>query len=819
MVAELSRPLHTHTQPHTQRYPPAPPPLPPHQPPHALSPPPLPRCVHHTADKAKGIAGLLPETVCPAEGGGEKPLDQVVVGELLIVKSGTCMPVDGTVVSGSSSVDESMLTGESFPVLKHEGDSVCAGTTNQSGVLIVRADKVSSDCTASALSQLVSFAQTAGGNRELLLERFAKVYTLTVLVSSLLLALVPMLPPNACEWSQDDYEQHLSCVSRGPPAASQVGLTIEDAQHSQSLHGSALLNETAHEAMHMHRKFSADLCDWWLRRALALIVISCPCSLIVAMPVTYACGVSALARWGVLVKSTKQMELLARMRTLAIDKTGTLTEGRFRLQRMTLGAAAGSTERLMRLASGVQSLSSHPIAAAFLDFSQSLGVQSPPTSDFELLEGEGVTGVVDGVRVHVGNDLLARRIVGEYAARKEAAEAAEAARLAAAERAAAAAHSASPPRTPQLEPIGERQNSTEERGGVGGPRESSTTSPRSSPRAAGGGAPRENPSDVADATGASSHGQAAESQTGLAGPEHVHGPECLNGGCGRLKKRGLQLDSQTVARWRRTGSCVLWVILDGQVAGACELSDTIRGETVNAIRALNILEVNAIMLTGDCAETAEAIRLAAGLHEARAGMKPKEKLEAIKEMQRHSVVGMMGDGVNDGPALAIADVGVAMGPQGSAMASQASGVVLMTNDLRRLADAIYAARLCTRTMLFSVIGAISLKIVPLVVMFTVDNNKLPIVTAVGSDMAGMALVLLMAIRLMRIKPRFAISACASSNSSLTGPEVKGDLETKSTHSAGSQRSQFSVQRLDGANAQAAPTGASGNQRGRPQMSL
>ena len=127
------------------------------------------------------------------------------------------------------------------------------------------------------------------------------------------------------------------------------------------------------------------------------------------MPVTYACGVAALAKLAILVKRGSQLELLARLRTIAVDKTGTLTEGRFRLQELKLAAEyesehAGGTERVIRLASAVEALSSHPIAAAFLEFASSLGVEPPPASDFELLEGEGVRAIVDGVHVHVGSD-------------------------------------------------------------------------------------------------------------------------------------------------------------------------------------------------------------------------------------------------------------------------------------------------------------------------------------------------------------------------------------------------------------------------------
>ncbi|MGB0213808.1 MAG: hypothetical protein ACPGE9_16635, partial [Algiphilus sp.] len=156
-------------------------------------------------------------------------------------------------------------------------------------------------------------------------------------------------------------------------------------------------------------------CVWWVRRALALVVISCPCSLIVAVPLTNACAVSALACWGVLVKSATQLELLARMGHLAFDKTGTLTEGRFRLRKVMLNEAhSGGADmtRVMELAAAAEKNSSHPIAAAFLEYAVELGVDPPPAPHFELIEGEGLRSVVGdggdgGVVVHVGNERLA----------------------------------------------------------------------------------------------------------------------------------------------------------------------------------------------------------------------------------------------------------------------------------------------------------------------------------------------------------------------------------------------------------------------------
>lgn len=205
---------------------------------------------------------------------------------------------------------------------------------------------------------------------------------------------------------------------------------------------------------------------------------------------------------------------------------------------------------------------------------------------------------------------------------------------------------------------------------------------------------------------------------------------------------------------------MLWILIDGKIGGVCQLSDRIRTDSIKAVAALQSLGVEVTMLTGDAEAHAQSVRAVVGIGEARAGMKPKDKLAAITELRLSRVVGMVGDGVNDGPALAAADVGVAMGVAGTAMAAEAAGVVLMTNDLRKIPDAIVGARRCCQVMQRSVVVALALKIVPLVVMFAVDGHGFLTATAVGSDVLGIVFVLSQAAALLGIRPRFAASACS-----------------------------------------------------------
>lgn len=190
------------------------------------------------------------------------------------------------------------------------------------------------------------------------------------------------------------------------------------------------------------------------------------------------------------------------------------------------------------------------------------------------------------------------------------------------------------------------------------------------------------------------------------------------------------------------------------------------------MRELEALGVDATMLTGDCEATAQAVRVQVGIGDAVAGMKPSEKLERIRALRKKGVVGMVGDGVNDGPALAAADVGIAMGVSGTAMASAAAGVVLMSNDLRRICDAVWVARLTTRTLRAAVGASLALKLVPLSLMFALTGAEgYLIAAAVGSDVLGLVIVLGAAMNLLRVQPRYAAEPCANYDSALEGPTV------------------------------------------------
>jgi len=405
---------------------------------------------------------------------------------------------------------------------------------------------------------------------------------------------------------------------------------------------------------------------------------------------------------------------------------------------------------VLRLAAALESLSSHPIASAFLEHADGHGLEFErcKVEGFKLLEGEGVTGIVDGFRVHVGSEALARRVVAEdeqawpcrvrlRRARREALEAS------------AAAHDAVELQMPARMQRATRRASEEAAARLEDAVAAAEAEAAAEAAAAG---------EVEDAAES-----CATALRPLAGRAPTASTSCLGGAC-------LGLDDATPLAWSRAGSSVLWVLVGSEVVAACELSDAVRTEAAVAVAALGALGVEPIMLTGDCEAKAQAVRAAVGINAARSGMKPATKLEAIRELRRRGVVGMIGDGINDGPALAAADVGIAMGISGSGLASHAAGVVLMSNDLRRVSDAIAAARRVTRTLLAGVSAALALKIVPLVLMFAAPHGtaeEFLIAVAVGSDVLGIAIVLGAATTLLHLPSRFASTPCGGTDVMLT----------------------------------------------------
>ncbi|MFI5456320.1 MAG: heavy metal translocating P-type ATPase [Isosphaerales bacterium] len=470
------------------------------------------RARHQTGSAIRALLGLAPKTARRLRGDGHEqdiPLDQVVPGDRLRVRPGEKIPVDGIVVEGTSAVDESMISGEPIPVEKGPAAQVIGGTVNGTGGLVVRADRVGAE---TVLAQIVRMVSEARRTR-------APIQRLADLISSYF---VPGVVLAACAtffaWGLFGPEPRMVY---------------------------ALVN------------------------AVAVLIIACPCALGLATPMSIMVGTGRGAAAGVLVKNAEALEILERVDTLVVDKTGTLTEGKSRL--VSAVSAPGQDEsELLRLAASLEQGSEHPLAAAIVGAAREKGLTLSGAQAFQSRTGRGALGQVDGRTVAIGNQAL-------------------------------------------LEELG--------------------TPP------------------------------------------------------GALGERADDL--------RRDGQTVVFVLVDGRPAGLLGIADPIKESAAGAVTDLRNEGVRLIMLTGDSRATAEAVARRLGVDEFRAEVLPAQKSEEIKRLQAEGrMVAMAGDGINDAPALAQAQVGIAMGT-GTDVAMESAGVTLIKGDLRGI---VRARRLSRATM-------------------------------------------------------------------------------------------------------------------------
>ena len=437
-------------------------------------------------------------------------LDKVQVGDRLRIRPGEKIPVDAEVIDGSSHVDESMLTGEPAPVHKQAGAAVTGGTLNGSGSLVVRAEHIGADTLLSQIVHLVTEAQRSRAPVQRLADRVSSWFIPVVVCVALLTAVIWAL------W--------------GPPPA------------------------LAHA----------------LVAAVCVLIIACPCALGLATPMSIMVGIGRGAHEGVLIKEAAALEMLETVDTLVVDKTGTLTEGKPRLQ--TIVCLAGHSQQdLLHYAAAAESFSEHPLARAVVEAAKSRGIAKAASVDgFQSDPGFGIHGIVDGHQVLVGNEDL-------------------------------------------------------------------------------------------------------------------------------LLSNGVMMSEllQLAQPYRARGQTIVFVAVDGKPAGLLGIADAIKTTTAEAIRALKAQGIRIIMLTGDNASTAKEVGDRLQIDEIVADVRPAEKASVIKRLQSQGrIVAMAGDGVNDAPALAQAQVGIAMGT-GTDVAIQSAGITLLKGDLRGLAKAVTLAR---RTM-------------------------------------------------------------------------------------------------------------------------
>jgi Cd2+/Zn2+-exporting ATPase len=517
------------------------------------------------------------------------PVEDVMPGTLLVIRPGERLPLDGVIVEGASSIDESPLTGESVPVDKVPGDKVFAGTLNAFGALTVRATATAAGTTLARVARLVEEAQASRAPSERFIDRFARVYTPAVVLAALLVAVVPPL----------------------------LGGEV----------------------------------DTWVYRALALLIIACPCALVISVPVAVVSAVGGAARAGVLVKGGEALETLGHVRTVALDKTGTLTTGTPQLATVHV-PAGGEPDAALALAAAVERGSEHPLGQALLRAATDRGLTVPAADGFTALPGLGAEAVVAGRVLWAGGPRLA--------AAQDAELPAEA--LAVQERG----------ETPVL--LGE-------------------------------------------------------------------------------------------------GSRVLAVF---------GLADRPRPQAARVVQALRERAgVRLVMLTGDSERVARAISQRIGIAEWRAGLLPEHKLDAVRALQDGGRVAMVGDGINDAPALAAADVGVAMGAAGSDVALESADVALMGDALDRLPDVIGHSRRTLRVIRQNVVASLAVKAV-FVVLAPIGLATL--VMAIVADMGISLLVTLNALRLLRLDGRSSPGAIdARQPQTLERYGVDGDDDARARH--------------------------------------
>jgi Cd2+/Zn2+-exporting ATPase len=453
----------------------------------------------------RAVAALLeltPTTVRTVDDAGREqaqPAADVLVGTLFVVKPGEKFPLDGEVTTGKSDVNQAPITGESVPVAKESGDSIFAGTINGDGQLTIRSTKTADNTTLARIIHLVTEAQSQRAPSEQWVERFARVYTPLMFAAAVMLAVLPPL----------------------------------------------ILNQPI---------------SLWAYRALVLLVIACPCALVISTPVTIVAGLTAAARQGVLVKGGSHLEQAAHIQALALDKTGTLTVGRPQVVQVT--SLNGHTEdEVLQRAAALESGSLHPLAQAILEYVRQRGIPFEPATDARTIPGKGAQGHWDGRLFWLGSHRW-----------------------------------------------------LEERG-------------------------QETP--------------------------EVHS----------------RLEALTDA-----GSTVVVVGNEQHVCGLIALTDTIRPGTSKVLKSLRQAGVESIvMLTGDNRSTAQVIARQVGIDEFEAEVLPEQKVQAVERLlAKYGTVAMIGDGVNDAPALARATLGIAMGAIGSDAAIETADVALMSDDLTRL---------------------------------------------------------------------------------------------------------------------------------------
>ncbi|HJT82374.1 MAG TPA: copper-translocating P-type ATPase [Chthoniobacterales bacterium] len=473
------------------------------------------RARNKTGTAIRALLDLAPKTAHRLRNGTEEdvPLDQIGRGDRLRVRPGEKIPVDGRVIDGRTSVDESMITGEPVPVAKSADDRVTGATLNQTGSIVIEAEQVGADTVLARIVEMVAQAQRSRAPIQRLADKVASWFVPAVLLIAVITFVVWML--------------------LGPEPRLAY----------------AIVN------------------------AVAVLIIACPCALGLATPMSVMVGVGRGAQAGVLVKKAEAIETMEKVRTVVIDKTGTLTAGRPTVTTITTTGQIPQ-DQLLALAAAVETSSEHPLASAIVNGARSRGLTISAVAEFQSITGGGVIGSVDGKRVVVGNLKLLRD----------------------------------------------------------------------------------------------------------------------------LNVKTIGTIEQEASALQQQGNGVMFVAVDNEFAGFIVVADPIKESTPSAIEHLHQLGLRIVMLTGDNELTAQAVAQKLHIDQVEAGLAPDQKHERVRQLRQTSgPVAMAGDGINDAPALAAADVGIAMGT-GTDVAMESAGITLVRGDLRGIEKAVRLSRAMMRNI-------------------------------------------------------------------------------------------------------------------------
>lgn len=487
--------------------------------------------------------------------------EEVPVGSVVVVRPGEKLPLDGKVVSGSSSINQASITGESVPVEKRINDSVFAGTVNGDGLLEIETTRLVEDTTLAKIIRMVGDAQSQRAPSEKWVEKFAAIYTPLVMLASISVLCIPPLLLQA-NWNESLY------------------------------------------------------------RALVLLVIACPCALVISTPVSIVAALASAARHGVLIKGGLFVEIPARLRAIALDKTGTLTEGKPSVVQL-VPLNGHDEQELLHRAGGLERGSTHPLAQAIVAEALKRKADLPDVDQFEIIQGKGARGVIDGKLYWLGSHRY-----------------------------------------------------LEERG-------------------------QETP--------------------------EVH-----------QQLEALQLE----------GRSIVVVGNDEHVCGFIALGDAIRTESVDTIAELHELGVKkVVMLTGDNTGTASAVARAVSIDEVKSELLPADKVDAVaKLVEQYGTVAMIGDGVNDAPALARATLGIAMGAVGSDAAIETADIALMSDELAKVPWLIRHSRRALQIIRQNMVFSLAVKAIFVLLTFTGYST---LWGAIAADTGASLLVVANGLRLLR----------------------------------------------------------------------